>query len=220
MPPFPEKESNGILNLLKKKRPGRVPNNPGMIISENLFTVEFWNTQWTRFRGLKTGLAISLKNNLIRLMPNEYPPFRNVRVWGIGEAKRAVWGEWGGGSYFLTQIYLYKYSLSVWLFVRLLYTRTAPEPEFIVNKEFGVISVQNSLTALPYLSPTEELQGRKLVFKTLPTYVNSMKTRKKHRTNAQDPDLLNFPDPDPGSRPSICVSTDLDPRGKISTKTC
>ena len=29
MPPFPEKESNGILNLLKKKRPGRVPENPG-----------------------------------------------------------------------------------------------------------------------------------------------------------------------------------------------
>ena len=29
MPPFPEKESNGILNLLKKKRPGRVPDNPG-----------------------------------------------------------------------------------------------------------------------------------------------------------------------------------------------
>jgi len=32
MPPFPEKESNGILNLLKKKRPGRVPNNPGIVI--------------------------------------------------------------------------------------------------------------------------------------------------------------------------------------------
>lgn len=29
MPPFPEKESSGLLNLLKKKRPGRVPeNNP------------------------------------------------------------------------------------------------------------------------------------------------------------------------------------------------
>jgi len=31
MPPFPEKESNGILNLLKKKRPGRVPDNPGLL---------------------------------------------------------------------------------------------------------------------------------------------------------------------------------------------
>jgi hypothetical protein len=29
MPPFPEKESSGLLNLLKKKRPGRVPDNPG-----------------------------------------------------------------------------------------------------------------------------------------------------------------------------------------------
>ena len=28
MPPFPEKESCGLLNLLKKKRPGRVPDNP------------------------------------------------------------------------------------------------------------------------------------------------------------------------------------------------
>jgi len=28
MPPFPEKESSGLLNLLKKKRPGRVPDNP------------------------------------------------------------------------------------------------------------------------------------------------------------------------------------------------
>ncbi|CAB4064269.1 AP2A [Lepeophtheirus salmonis] len=28
MPPFPEKESCGLLNLLKKKRPGRVPHNP------------------------------------------------------------------------------------------------------------------------------------------------------------------------------------------------
>ncbi len=27
MPPFPEKESSGLLNLLKKKRPGRVPDN-------------------------------------------------------------------------------------------------------------------------------------------------------------------------------------------------
>ena len=28
MPPFPEKEVGGLLNLLKKKRPGRVPENP------------------------------------------------------------------------------------------------------------------------------------------------------------------------------------------------
>ena len=28
MPPYPEKESSGLLNLLKKKRPGRVPENP------------------------------------------------------------------------------------------------------------------------------------------------------------------------------------------------
>lgn len=28
MPPFPEKESCGLLNLLKRKRPGRVPENP------------------------------------------------------------------------------------------------------------------------------------------------------------------------------------------------
>merc|ERR1712088_1235727 len=28
MPPFPEKESSGLLNLHKKKRPGRVPENP------------------------------------------------------------------------------------------------------------------------------------------------------------------------------------------------
>jgi len=28
MPPFPERESSGLLNLLKKKRPGRVPDNP------------------------------------------------------------------------------------------------------------------------------------------------------------------------------------------------
>merc|ERR1712179_259891 len=28
MPSFPEKESCGLLNLLKKKRPGRVPDNP------------------------------------------------------------------------------------------------------------------------------------------------------------------------------------------------
>ena len=28
MPPFPEKESSGLLNLLKKKRPGAVPENP------------------------------------------------------------------------------------------------------------------------------------------------------------------------------------------------
>ena len=28
MPPFPEKESSGLLNLLKKKRPGRVIENP------------------------------------------------------------------------------------------------------------------------------------------------------------------------------------------------
>ena len=27
MPPFPEKEVGGLLNLLKKKRPGRVPDN-------------------------------------------------------------------------------------------------------------------------------------------------------------------------------------------------
>jgi len=33
MPPFPEKESNGILNLLKKKRPGRVPENAGLLTS-------------------------------------------------------------------------------------------------------------------------------------------------------------------------------------------
>merc|ERR1719189_675299 len=31
MPPFPEKESSGLLNLLKKKRPGRVPENPGSL---------------------------------------------------------------------------------------------------------------------------------------------------------------------------------------------
>ena len=30
MPPFPEKESSGLLNLLKRKRPGRVPDNPGL----------------------------------------------------------------------------------------------------------------------------------------------------------------------------------------------
>jgi hypothetical protein len=28
MPPFPEKEVGGLLNLLKKKRPGRVPDVP------------------------------------------------------------------------------------------------------------------------------------------------------------------------------------------------
>ena len=28
MPPFPEKEVGGLLNLLKKKRPGRVPEGP------------------------------------------------------------------------------------------------------------------------------------------------------------------------------------------------
>jgi AP-2 complex subunit alpha len=31
MPPFPEKESSGILNLLQKKRPGRVPENAGIL---------------------------------------------------------------------------------------------------------------------------------------------------------------------------------------------
>jgi len=31
MPPFPEKESSGLLNLLKKKRPGRVPENPASL---------------------------------------------------------------------------------------------------------------------------------------------------------------------------------------------
>ena len=37
MPPFPEKESNGILNLLKKKRPGRVPDNPGRCIYLSIY---------------------------------------------------------------------------------------------------------------------------------------------------------------------------------------
>ena len=40
--------------------------------------------------GVKNWFSNQFTNNLIRLMPNEYPPFRNVRVWGIGEAKRAV----------------------------------------------------------------------------------------------------------------------------------
>lgn len=35
MPPFPEKESCGLLNLLKKKRPGRVPDNPEIKASED-----------------------------------------------------------------------------------------------------------------------------------------------------------------------------------------
>jgi len=35
MPPFPEKESSGLLNLLKKKRPGRVPENPEIKSSED-----------------------------------------------------------------------------------------------------------------------------------------------------------------------------------------
>lgn len=35
MPPFPERESSGLLNLLKKKRPGRVPENPGLIGGES-----------------------------------------------------------------------------------------------------------------------------------------------------------------------------------------
>jgi len=34
MPPFPEKESSGLLNLLKKKRPGRVPENPDRLDSD------------------------------------------------------------------------------------------------------------------------------------------------------------------------------------------
>lgn len=35
MPPFPEKESSGLLNLLKKKRPGRVPENAEIKASED-----------------------------------------------------------------------------------------------------------------------------------------------------------------------------------------
>ncbi len=35
MPPFPEKESSGLLNLLKKKRPGRVPDNPEIKVGDN-----------------------------------------------------------------------------------------------------------------------------------------------------------------------------------------
>ena len=35
MPPFPEKESSGLLNLLKKKRPGRVPDNPEIRLGDN-----------------------------------------------------------------------------------------------------------------------------------------------------------------------------------------
>jgi len=35
MPPFPEKESSGLLNLLKKKRPGRVPENPEIKLGNN-----------------------------------------------------------------------------------------------------------------------------------------------------------------------------------------
>merc|ERR1712226_1836556 len=35
MPPFPEKESSGLLNLLKRKRPGRVPENPEIKSSED-----------------------------------------------------------------------------------------------------------------------------------------------------------------------------------------
>ena len=35
MPPFPEKESCGLLNLLKKKRPGRVPDNPEIKANED-----------------------------------------------------------------------------------------------------------------------------------------------------------------------------------------
>jgi hypothetical protein len=35
MPPFPEKESSGLLNLLKKKRPGRVPDNPEIKLSDD-----------------------------------------------------------------------------------------------------------------------------------------------------------------------------------------
>jgi len=35
MPPFPEKESSGLLNLLKKKRPGRVPENPAIKLKNN-----------------------------------------------------------------------------------------------------------------------------------------------------------------------------------------
>jgi len=35
MPPFPEKETSGLLNLLKKKRPGRVPENPEIKSSED-----------------------------------------------------------------------------------------------------------------------------------------------------------------------------------------
>lgn len=35
MPPFPEKESSGLLNLLKKKRPGRVPENAEIKTSED-----------------------------------------------------------------------------------------------------------------------------------------------------------------------------------------
>lgn len=35
MPPFPEKESSGLLNLLKKKRPGAVPENPEIKSSED-----------------------------------------------------------------------------------------------------------------------------------------------------------------------------------------
>lgn len=35
MPPFPEKESSGLLNLLKKKRPGRVPENPEIKLGDS-----------------------------------------------------------------------------------------------------------------------------------------------------------------------------------------
>ena len=129
MPPFPEKESNGILNLLKKKRPGRVPNNPGMRLyvrfsllprvgHQRIYLlykkIEFWNTQWTWFGGLKTGLAICLsvykQSNLANV-----ESISTVSTW---EAKRAVWGEVGGswGS-ILFNADLFKYISLVCMFV-------------------------------------------------------------------------------------------------------
>lgn len=35
MPPFPEKESSGLLNLLKKKQPGRILDNPDLKNNDN-----------------------------------------------------------------------------------------------------------------------------------------------------------------------------------------
>ena len=81
MPPFPEKESSGLLNLLKKKRPGRVPDNPEIKLGDN-------DAAEARDRARKAaaaqGLSFLCKQVIPALQFPSFPAENSVTVGGGG----------------------------------------------------------------------------------------------------------------------------------------